>query len=68
MVDTAKGIFDKLCAHVRETALLNSIESLLGWDERTKMPPAAGQYRAEQITYLTGMIHRRHTDPPAPAP
>jgi carboxypeptidase Taq len=55
--------FEKLLAHTRETALLNSIESLLGWDERTIMPAAAGEYRAEQITFLAGTIHRRHTEP-----
>lgn len=55
--------YDKLCRHSRETALLGSVESLLGWDERTLMPPAAGEYRAEQMTLLAGMIHRRETDP-----
>ena len=55
--------FDSLCAHARETALLESIESLLGWDERTYLPPAAGAYRAEQMTYLSGVVHQRHTDP-----
>ena len=55
--------FDKLCAHARETALLQSVAELLGWDERTKMPPAAGAYRAEQMTYLSSLAHRRHTDP-----
>ena len=55
--------YAKLCRHCRETALLGSIESLLGWDERTLLPPAAGEYRAEQMTYLAGMIHRRETDP-----
>jgi carboxypeptidase Taq len=59
----ARPTFDKLCAHARETALLQSVAELLGWDERTKMPPAAGPYRAEQITYLSSLAHRRHTDP-----
>jgi len=27
------------------------------------MPPAAGPYRAEQIAYLAGEIHKRQTDP-----
>jgi carboxypeptidase Taq len=36
---------------------------LLEWDERTKMPPAAGAYRAEQISYLAGEIHKRQTAP-----
>jgi len=60
---TAQQTFEKLCAHARETALLESINDLLGWDERTKMPPAAGEYRADQITYLAGQVHRRQTDP-----
>lgn len=55
--------FDQLCTHASETALLESIEALLGWDERTYMPPAAGPYRAEQMTCLAGVVHQRHTDP-----
>ncbi|MBM4004572.1 MAG: carboxypeptidase M32 [Planctomycetes bacterium] len=63
MIATAKSTLDELCAFVRETAMLESIQSLLEWDERTKMPVQAGEYRAEQITYLSGMIHQRRTDP-----
>lgn len=59
----AKETYDKLCQFVRETALLESIEGLLGWDERTYMPIAAGAYRADQITWLSGQIHQRRTDP-----
>ncbi len=54
---------DDLCRYRRETALLAATEALLGWDERTYLPPAAGEYRAEQMTLLAGMIHRRETDP-----
>ncbi|HZZ73813.1 MAG TPA: carboxypeptidase M32 [Pirellulales bacterium] len=56
-------VFEKLCRDARETALLGSVESLLGWDERTMMPSAAGEYRAEQMTLLAGMIHERRTNP-----
>ena len=55
--------FHQLCAHARQAALLESIESLLGWDERTYMPTAAGEYRAEQMTFISGEVHRRRTDP-----
>jgi len=58
-----REIFQQLSAHVRQTALLESTCSTLGWDERTYLPPEAGEYRAEQITFLTGLIHHRHTDP-----
>ena len=55
--------YDRLCAKAREVALLASAQSLLTWDERTKLPPAGGEYRAEQVSYLAGLIHRRQTDP-----
>ena len=56
-------IFDSACGHARRTAVLSSVESLLGWDERTMMPPAAGGYRAEQAAELAAIIHRQRTDP-----
>ena len=48
---------------MRETALLESSAHLLGWDERTKLPKKGAPYRAEQLTYLAGLIHQRQTDP-----
>ncbi len=56
-------VFDRVCGHSRQTALLTSVDALLGWDERCLMPHAAGEYRAEQMTLLAGMIHDRQTDP-----
>ncbi len=43
--------------------MLRSISGLLEWDEQTKMPPAAGAYRAEQVAYLAGEVHKRQTAP-----
>jgi carboxypeptidase Taq len=63
MTSSAEQCYQQLCQHTRQTALLASIESLLGWDERTLLPLAGGEYRAEQMTYLAGMLHQRHTDP-----
>jgi len=60
---TATTPYEPLCEYARETALLQSVQAVLEWDQRTKMPPAAGQYRAEQVTYLAGSVHRRRTDP-----
>jgi carboxypeptidase Taq len=56
-------IYTHLCDHMRQLALLASIESLLGWDERCLLPAAAGEYRADQITLLAGMVHDRFVDP-----
>ena len=63
MSDTDQPVFDRLCAFLRETAILESTLSMLGWDERTGMPPEAAEYRGEQMTYLAGLIHSRRTDP-----
>ena len=55
--------YDELCEHIRTGAVLESINALLGWDERTKMPLAGGKFRAEQMKTLAGIIHNRRTDP-----
>jgi carboxypeptidase Taq len=55
-------IYEKVCQHARETAILASCEAALGWDERTMLPPEAAEYRAEQMAYLAGLIHKRRTD------
>jgi carboxypeptidase Taq len=48
----AQETFELLCQHAREAALLESVNYLLEWDERTIMPLQAGAYRAEQVTLL----------------
>lgn len=54
---------EQVCEHARATALLDSIEGLLGWDERTMMPPAGAEHRAEQMKLLAGLVHERWIDP-----
>ena len=56
------ALFDHVCRHVRQTALLATAAAALEWDERTMMPPGNAEYRAEQTTLLSGMIHERWTD------
>jgi carboxypeptidase Taq len=60
---THPSTFDRLCDHTREVALLKSTQALLEWDERTKLPKAGGEYRAEQVSHLAGLIHRQQTEP-----
>src|SRR5712675_1475324 len=62
-MDSTRKTYERLCAHAREVALLSSTQELLEWDERTKMPPAGGAYRAEQVSYLAGLVHKRETEP-----
>jgi carboxypeptidase Taq len=52
-----------LTAHAREAKMLSSIQEILEWDERTKMPPANGQYRADQAAYVAGLVHQKQTAP-----
>ncbi len=62
MPDTPEQIYAKACEHARQTALLGSVESLLNWDERTVMPAAGAEYRAEQMALLSLLAHERLTD------
>ncbi len=55
--------YSALLEHVRETGYLVSTAALLEWDQQTKMPALASDYRCEQITHLAGLIHQRKTDP-----
>jgi carboxypeptidase Taq len=52
-----------LTNHAREAKILSSIQELLEWDERTKMPPANGEYRADQAAYIAGLAHQKKTAP-----
>src|SRR5947207_4436327 len=63
MTDKYQTTYERLCTHAREVAFLSSTQSLLGWDERTKLPPAGGEYRAEQMSFLAGFIHKKQTAP-----
>jgi carboxypeptidase Taq len=60
--DTAR-LYSEVCEHARRTAALASINETLGWDERTHLPPAGGDYRAEQSTLLAGLTHQSWIDP-----
>ncbi len=58
----AASLYQEICQHARQTATLATINEMLGWDERTHLPPAGGDYRAEQSTLLAGLIHQRWVD------
>lgn len=46
-----------LCDVVSEIALLSSTEAALSWDQETYMPEKALDFRARQMSYLTGKAH-----------
>lgn len=55
--------YAQLLARARECALLGSANAALQWDQETGMPPAALDWRAEQLGYLSGRAHRLWTAP-----
>ena len=52
-----------LLEHGKETAYIESAERLLGWDQRTCMPPKGQAHRAAQFGALARLLHGRDTDP-----
>ena len=62
MPQSSSALFDEVCQHVRQSSLLTSVSAVLEWDERTMMPAAEAEHRADQTTLLSGMIHQRWTD------
>ena len=54
--------YDELCAMARKSNYLKSTLALLEWDQHTKLPHAGGPYRSEQITFLSGELHRHEVD------
>ena len=56
-------IFGAVCDQARQAMKLQTAADTLEWDERTGMPPAAGEYRAEQVSTIRAMVHQLRTDP-----
>src|ERR1700677_1419795 len=55
--------YDELLGHFKEYRLLDSIGSLLGWDERTYMPPKGSPHRADQMALIAKLAHEKITAP-----
>lgn len=56
-------LFDLACEHARGTAVLGSVEALLGWDEQTMMPSRAAEWRGRQAEAVATLAHRQRVDP-----
>src|SRR5262245_44934526 len=60
---TSLEAYQQLIQRYRQARLLDSIGSLVGWDERTYMPPKGSAHRAEQMALLAKMTHEQLTAP-----
>ena len=55
--------YEELVSLTKEAATLEAVSSLLGWDQRTYMPRDANETRANQLSLIAGIYHKRITDP-----
>ena len=60
---TPDDAYQWLTEHSRETAYLISMGQVLGWDQRTHIPPKGHPHRHNQFAMLAKWIHARATDP-----
>jgi len=61
--EALKSSYDKLMANAKEIKILQTIESIVGWDMETKMPPKGINLRSQQLAMLSQIEHRMSTDP-----
>jgi carboxypeptidase Taq len=55
--------YRELTHELREIALLRSVSSVLGWDERTQLPPSGAEHRSNQMALMAKLEHQRFTAP-----
>ena len=55
--------YRELADRFKEYRLLDSIGSIVGWDQHTYMPPKGANHRAEQMGYLAKLGHEKLTSP-----
>lgn len=60
-MSTIPPAYEQLRQRLHEVSLLSSAANVLRWDQETSLPQAAANFRAEQISYLTGKSHRLAT-------
>src|SRR3990172_8128314 len=63
MVQASAKAYEELIRRAKEIAMLESCGAVLGWDQRTYMPPKGSGHRAEQLALLAGLAHQKATAP-----
>jgi carboxypeptidase Taq len=48
---------------MKELAELVGISSLLSWDQEIYLPKKSGEFRAQQLSLVNGLMHEKATDP-----
>ncbi|MBX7102940.1 MAG: carboxypeptidase M32 [Gemmataceae bacterium] len=60
---SADSAYGELLDRARESATLGSCAAVLGWDERTFLPPGGSGLRGRQMALLARMCHEMATHP-----
>ena len=58
-----KHAYQELVRRGQEIAYLHALGALAGWDQRTYIPRRGHPHRAKALAALTGVLHRKVTDP-----
>ncbi len=61
MTTATAAAYDELCELQKQIATLNSVSSLLNWDQETYMPHAGSAARSDQQALLAELVHERRT-------
>jgi len=56
-------LYDKLLAKYKEIILLRNVSGQIQWDFEVMMPKKGAPQRAEELSLLSGLVHKRSTDP-----
>lgn len=55
--------YQEYVSHKKKIAALSSSAALLQWDQEVYMPPAGSEFRAIQLSELSGLIHKYAVEP-----
>jgi carboxypeptidase Taq len=59
----ARRAYRTLLGQLRDTAVMSSTMSLLGWDQETQMPPGGAALRADQMGQIAELLQKRRAAP-----
>jgi len=59
MTAATTSALDALVTHMQETALLQTTNNLLDWDQETAMPSGGLEWRARQQAFVARLVHER---------
>lgn len=58
-----ESAYSSLAAYSKDLTLLNGVQNLLNWDEKTIMPPGGGQSRANTNAVMAEVLATKSADP-----